>query len=223
MTNTPDKPRPLPVAAVMACDVQKASNGLWWMVADVMDCRRVPPPERERLGLGEYTIGLRDWGHCHTFAEVNDASLKYRAQFVAVDANYKMRRTEVYQASMQYKFVPIMGRARENFSMMWEKQTIDPLEGRRGGGKQRNMIAQLMFQSDTLDFKTVDLLTQAIPSLRLLLPSPLDPVLSHHLASTVIVDGAIEKRRTGAAVDDHLFDCLKYILLMSMYMQLLPA
>jgi hypothetical protein len=207
----------------MGIDVQKAANGLWWMVADVMDCRRINPDIRAELGLGEWTIGIRDWDHTHTFAQCNDVSTKYRAQYVAVDANYKLRRTEVYQAAMQYKFVPIMGRARDNFNMVWERQTIDPLEGRRGGGNKKNLMAQLMFQSDTLDFKAVDLLTGAIPSLRLLIPTPSDPILSRHLTSTVIIDGVIEKRRSGAQTDDHLFDCLKYILLLAMYLQLIPA
>lgn len=209
--------------ALMGVDVQQAKNGLWWLVADVADCRQIDEATRRRLHLGAWTIGIRDWYNCQTFAEVNEVSLKYRAQYVAVDANYKLRRTEVYQAAAQYKFVPIMGRARDNLSMLWKKDVIDPYEGRRGGGNHKHQIAQLMFQSDTMDFKTVDLIVGNIPDVKLIIPSPADPLLARHLQSTMIVDGVITKRRSGQYVDDHLYDCLKYIVLLAMYLQRIPA
>ena len=211
------------VTTLMGVDVQKVANGLWYLIADVMDCRAIDPAKRAELRLGEWTIGIRDWGNVHTFSQVNDASLSALAQYVAVDANYMLRRTEVYQAALQYKFIPVMGKARENFNMLWQRHNVDPFEGRRGGGNKKNMLAQLMFQSDTLDFKAVDLITCQLPAIRLMIPTPQDPVLSRHLQSTCIVDGAIEKRWSGQHVDDHLYDCLKYILLLAMYLQLIPA
>lgn len=202
---------------VMAADVQAAHNGLWWLDCDLYDTRRVPPEVRAELGFGdEVTVAVREWGHLFAFADLNQASLRVRARHVGLDCNYEVRRSECHQACMEFKFVPIVGRDRSSFSMTWEAQEIDPLAGKRGS---RAPLTQLMFQTNPIKHHVFDLLNKRWSAVRLLLPRAVDPTLVSHLKAERLVDGEVEE----LSKDNHLLDCLTYIVLLSKYRGLLPA
>lgn len=206
-----------PRANVMAADVQAAHNGLWWLDCDLYDTRAVPQDLRDQLGFGdEVTISVRDWGHLFSFLDVHNASLRVRAQHVGLDCNYEVRRAECYQACLEYQFVPIVGRDKSNFSMPWEAQQLDPMAGKRGA---RAPLTQLMFQTDPIKYNVFDLLNKRWSAVRLILPKEVEATLVSHLkAEKLIDDEFVEVSR-----DNHLLDCLVYIVLLAKYRGLMPA
>ena len=206
-----------PTCNVMAIDVQAAQNGLWWLDADFYDTRTVPPEIRDKHGLGdEVTISLRDWGHGWAFKDLHEISLKFRARHVALDCNFRTRLPECHAAALEFQFTPVIGRDTKNFSMAVEAQEIDPMAGKRG---QRKPLVQLMFQTDPVKHDVFELLNKRRSSVRLVLPENVDAILTKQLTAEQLIDGEFEQ----VGKDNHLYDCLVYILLLAKFRGLMPS
>jgi Phage terminase large subunit (GpA) len=216
---------------ILACDVQASHNGLWWLDADLIYCGDLDPDILTHLGLKEYNVALRDWGHCWTFADVDRIATANKARRAGVDARYAIRRAETYQAALKYKFTPLLGASKSNMSMLWERQLVDTQQGRRVSrtARGKTTIMQLIWQSDTVKHHTFQMLTGDHPTIALLLPSAeytLDgkkndvgfDELIRHLTGERLVDGKFQKTH-----DNHLLDCLNMINLLGKYDRLLPA
>ena len=81
--------------------------------------------------------GLVEWGNVVGFQELADVADRLGAVRVITDAGY--RKLEVYEAAMQFQFIPVIGREGARLNAPFKKQVIDPYEGTRNAGAGRNM------------------------------------------------------------------------------------
>jgi predicted house-cleaning noncanonical NTP pyrophosphatase (MazG superfamily) len=187
---------------IMAVDVQK--YGLWYLIADI--------------SLTEDKINVREWNTCQTFEEINGIANEARCNNVCVDIGYVDRRAEVYEKSMQYKFIPIMGRPRSNFANLYDVSKVDIYSGKKNQGNAKNLISQIFFQSETFKTTLFEIINGENHT-KIALPKDYDGTLEKHLTSEVMENGRfIEKHK-----ENHLLDCLQYILLIAKFNRFLPV
>jgi hypothetical protein len=99
-------------ALYMTCDVQKVD--LYWLV-------------RRWVTGGD--SALVSWGLVQDWFDLDATARRYGARKVFVDAGYGERTQEVYQACMNFQFIPTMGR--NNIAGHFHVQSINPFEGTR--------------------------------------------------------------------------------------------
>lgn len=206
-----------PFQTLGAVDVQAQHNGLWMLVADLVDCREVPEQTRTTLRLGAWTLAIRDWIHAFKFEECAEVQDRYGIGGMICDAKYEIRRAETYQACQSNGWLPAIGHASSLLNLPWRLRDIDPGSTRKAKGRQY-VMREAIYRKEPIALQVLGMINNGDTTISLLLPDTLDEILTSQLSSVRMVDGVLIESK-----NNHLFDDLCQIVLLAKMRGAIPA
>jgi len=150
--------------------------------------------------------GLVEWGKVDGFQELSEVADRLNAIRVIVDAGY--RKLETYEAALQFRFIPILGRESSRVNAPFKKQVIDPYEGTRNAGAGREM-GMYVIDVDLLKDILFDMM-QGRSAQKWMLYQGIEAQYVRQVISEEKRDGKYGVRR--GFKDNHQLDCENYSL-----------
>ena len=179
---------------VVSGDVQKLT--LYWLAREWILSKS-----------GNADSGLVDWEEVVEWARFEELSRRVGAFASIVDLRYKLRRQEVIDAAFSYPhIIPAQGSDSRMKSILTVNM-VDALEGKKGGGRRRNQIGIITFDSWVFSYHLFELLQGRKNRPKWYIPKNTDREYVKHLMAEEFRDGKVVERHPGAP--NHLLDCEK--------------
>lgn len=187
-------------------DVQKLS--LYWLAREWI-CTRA----------GRADSGLVDWAEVADWGTFEELTRKVDADASFIDLRYKWRRGEVIEYAVNYPhIIPCMG-SDSRMKNILRVGVLDAKEGRAGGGRRRNGIGYLTFDSWAISWHVFQLMLGREGYGAWRLPRNISREYVRQATAEEWVDGRAVERHKGA--DNHLLDCEKMQVVAALYMGVL--
>lgn len=155
-------------------------------------------------------------GRLHTFSELDGLATKYGAHGVCIDCRY--RSIEVYEASLAYRgFWPVIGVPSFRVPALFEVQTRNIDEGRKGGGPGRGRIVSVMVANSNALLTMLALRVERVgdaPQWRLYRGATLDAQYVREMTAMYRANGTWVNPRK---LPDHYTDAEKLCILAAEY------
>lgn len=170
-------------AIYVTADMQKGHH--WWVA-------------REWVDGGD--SGLVDWGYGVILEDLREKEQSLGASQVYVDNNYKDRKMEVYEACLEWEWIPTIGS--EQLALPYKQGVVDPFEGKYGAGE--SSILQVTFHTDIFKSLLLGLIRNESEKAWVVYRG-IEGRYCKQVASEERVDGKWATKR--GHPDNHLWDC----------------
>jgi transposase-like protein len=186
-----DKYKGFKTIRFMTVDVQKF--GFWWVV-------------RQWVEGGD--SGLVDFGYVHTWQDLEATAQKYNIPHVLIDSGYGERTNEVYEACIQYQYIPCKGMSGTSI-MAW---TVTPVNIHEGKRRQVMGESISLIQHDTNNLKLqLQDRIRGVSDMAWYVFEGVGQEYARQVTSEEFVNQEWQMRR--GFRDNHLFDCEELQLL----------
>jgi len=169
----------------LTADVQKGHH---WYVA------------REWVENGD--SGLVDWGYGIILEDLRAKDEELEADQVYIDNNYDERSMEVYEACLEWQWIPTIGSG--SMALPFKKNSVNPFEGKVGAKAKKGVIQQITFHADVFKGVLMDLIRGSLAK-KWYVYRKLEAQYVKQVMSEEKVDGVFVKKR--GHPDNHLWDC----------------
>lgn len=187
-------------------DVQKFS--LYWLAREwVLD------------KSGRADSGLVAWEEVQEWERFEELTRQVKAFASMVDLRYKWRRSEVLEYASAYPYIiPCVG-SDSRMKNILRLSTVDAMEGKEGGGRRRNGIGVITFDSWVFSYHLFGLMQGRSYLPKWYVPMDTDREYVRQLMAEEFRDGKVVERHAGAA--NHLLDCEKLQVVGAIFMRFL--
>ena len=189
---------------ILTADVQKNHH---WYVA------------REWIDGGD--SGLVEWGYSMLLEDLRAKDLDIKANVVFIDNGYRERAQEVYDACVDWKWMPTIGSG--NIGLVFKKRMINPYEGKVGGKSNNLKIEEVTYDDNYFQGVLMNMADGTYKAWRVykhftneagMVINHIEPEYVKQVMSEEKVDGKWQHKR--GHPNNHLRDCEKLQILAAM-------
>lgn len=164
---------------------------------------------------GRADSGLVDWAEVADWGTFEERTRAMGAAASFVDLRYKWRRGEVIEYAVNYpRIVPCMG-SDSRMKNLLRVGVLDAREGRAGGGRHRNGLGYLVFDSWAISWHLFQLMLGREGYGAWRLPRDVSREYVRQATAEEWVEGRAVERHPGS--DNHLLDCEKMQVVAALY------